>query len=325
MGKITLQELSVELREHIQSAGGAMTFSTYRNTVTLDSRANRVSIGIEQFDTKTDTLLVYKGTDYLHQGTDYTASNTEIVSTFGEWDESTDFHFIVLKNSAIPAETFSGTLLTDDSITNDKLAQNIKIGNLNHLATTEKSNIVAALNEVKNGGLEFGTTREAGKFYRASDAPVSTTELKYDGYFTATRIYNAVFNDYAEYFEKEDSSETIEYGHVVSLGENGGFTKSKEAYDSNVVGVVSNEYAFCIGGEGKEKTELEKYLPLGLAGRVNVKVKGSVKKGDLLVTSDVPGIACKMEKFIPGTVIGKALQDKAEEEVGLVRMLIMCS
>lgn len=325
MSKITLQELSSELREHIQSAGGSMTFSTYRNTVTLNGPTDRVSIGIDKFDTKTDTLLVYKDTDYLHEGTNYTASNTEIVSTSEEWKAGSNFNFIVLKNSATPAKTFSGTLLTDDSVTNDKLAANIKVGNLNHLATTEKSNIVAAINEVKKGGLEFGTKREAGKFYRSNEAPTSTNDLKYDGHFSATRIYNAVFNDYAEYFEKEDLDEVIEYGHVIVTGENGGFTKSQKAYDSNVVGVVSNEYAFCIGGEGKEKNELEKYLPIGLAGRVQVKVKGPIKKGNLLVTSELPGVACKMEDFVPGTVIGKALEDKEDEAVGLVRILIMCS
>lgn len=323
MGKITLQELSPELRTYIENASGSMTFTTYKSTTTLSGAADRVAINIAEFDIVTDTLLVYKNGDYLHNGRQYTASNTEIVSAEGQWAGGTNFDFIVLKNTAIPATQFSGTLLTDNSVTDEKLSQTIKIGNLNHLATSEKSNVVAAINEVKNGGLAFGTTRQPGKFYRASEAPVSSDDLKYDGYFTATRIYNAVFNDYAEYFEKENKDEVIEYGHVISMGENGGFTKSQKAYDSTVIGVVSNEYAFCIGAEGREENELENYLPIGLAGRVPVKVKGPVQKGDLLVTSEFPGVARKMEDFIPGTVIGKALESKSDESIGLVRMFIM--
>ena len=42
-------------------------------------------------------------------------------------------------------------------------------------------------------------TKAAGKFYTGSTAPTSSTRINYDGYLYSTRVYNSVFNDYAEY------------------------------------------------------------------------------------------------------------------------------
>ena len=60
-------------------------------------------------------------------------------------------------------------------------------------------------------------------------------------------------------------------------------------------------------GSNKEK------LPLALAGVVKCKAtaeNGSIKRGDLLVTSSLPGYAMKADpqEVKPGMLIGKAMQ-----------------
>lgn len=159
-------------------------------------------------------------------------------------------------------------------------------------------------------------------FHYDNVAPTGSTRLNYNGYFYATRVYNAVYNDYAEYFEKGDK--TVEPGDVIVCSEDNDneYIKSNGAYSNLVVGVCSDSYGHILGGEGKESDE-DNFIPLGLSGRVNVKVVGDINKGDLLVTSDIPGVAMKSEKYIPGTVIGKALESHVGNQINRIKMLIM--
>ena len=48
----------------------------------------------------------------------------------------------------------------------------------------------------------------------------------------------------------------------------------------------------------------------------------SIRRGDLLVSSPLPGHAMKMKAFIPGTVIGKALEP-LDSGTGMIRVLVM--
>lgn len=150
----------------------------------------------------------------------------------------------------------------------------------------------------------------------------NSKKLFYNGYFYANRVYNAVYNDYAEYFEKGNT--IVEPGDVVICDDdnNKSYIKSSEAYSRLVVGVCSDTYGHLLGGEGKASDE-DNYIPIGLSGRVNVKVTGDVKKGDLLVTSDIPGVAQASTQYIPGTVIGKALENHCGNSIDRISMLIM--
>lgn len=165
-----------------------------------------------------------------------------------------------------------------------------------------------------------GTTALAGYFYAGTTAPSNTNRMNYDGYFYATRSYNPVYQDYAEYFAKD---EDLEAGDVVVANPDGmGYIKSRCAYEKVVVGVVSDQYAQCIGGDGGDNVE-EKFAPIGLAGRVRVKVTGDIKPGDLLVSSTIPGVATSTDGYIPGTVLGKALQYHSGRDISTIEMLIL--
>jgi len=167
------------------------------------------------------------------------------------------------------------------------------------------------------------TPNTNGCWDSSTTAPTGTARLNYSGYLYATRVYNAVYNDYAEFFKKD---EEMEPGDIVAVNPNGlGYIKSREAYSHLVVGVVSDEYAHCIGAPANltaEEIERE-YAPVAMSGRVYVKVTGSVKKGELLVASPLSGMAMSMDKYIPGAAIGKALEDYNGGGTGRVRMLVM--
>ena len=169
-----------------------------------------------------------------------------------------------------------------------------------------------------------GTTRTTGTFYGGTTAPTGTTRLNYDGYLYATRSYNAVYNDYAEYFLKDEQE--IEAGDIIIKNPDGhGFIKSQKAKSNLVVGVMSTDYAQCIGGDRDVSVEEqeEKYAPVGMAGRVPVKVTGRIELGDLIVSSHIPGVGMASKEYTPGTVVGKALEVHDSDEVGKIEMLIM--
>ena len=138
------------------------------------------------------------------------------------------------------------------------------------------------------------------------------------GEIKASRVWNAVWNDYAEFFEK---GEEVEPGDIVALDMDADEEHYVKATASSnvVVGVCSNEYGHILGGEaGKtEEENKKKFIPVSLMGRVHVKVMGSVKPGDRITVSNVPGVGRKAEagEHIIGTAVTKAKN-------GLVRMIV---
>ena len=164
-----------------------------------------------------------------------------------------------------------------------------------------------------------GVTSTSGQFDGGSTAPSSTNRLNYNGYLYATKVFNSVYNDYAEYFEKSNGE--FEAGDVIAADEETGkYRKSIGEFDNTVVGVFSDDFAHCIGGNGDGNDD-QNFIPVGLAGRVKVKVIGSVKVGDLLVSSSIDGVAMSGDKS--GCVIGKALESSSDIKIKKIKMLIL--
>ena len=162
-----------------------------------------------------------------------------------------------------------------------------------------------------------------------------TCTINTDGSFNSAKVYNAVWNDYAEFFER---GEETEVGDIIALDENSDEERYiKATSDSNViVGVHSDTFAHLIGGENPPSGEdfyeynIKKFIPIGLAGRVKVKVIGPVKKGDYITISpfnDGVGISinnhCEKYGWTVGRTIGQALESKDTEDIGLIKILIM--
>lgn len=151
------------------------------------------------------------------------------------------------------------------------------------------------------------------------------------------RVYNAVYNDFAETFEKDNVEEIAKPGELISLNPKTGKYKVCDKFEDNlVVGVQSNTYAFLAGGNRVNNTQdildLEKeYFTVGLSGKVWVRVVddsdgGNINPGDLLISSREKGKACKSQYKIQGTIIGKALTKPKyidEYDCKMVLMLVM--
>lgn len=124
----------------------------------------------------------------------------------------------------------------------------------------------------------------------------------------------ATYADLAEYYEAD---RIYDVGTVLIFGGDREVTTTTRPSDSRVAGVVSNSAAY----------EMNKDCPgiavcIALQGRVPVKVVGSVKKGDILVTSMIEGYATVRNDLTPGIAIGKAIAVKDTDEPGLVEVAV---
>ena len=141
------------------------------------------------------------------------------------------------------------------------------------------------------------------------------------GNIVAAGTINAKYQDVAEWVP---SSKQLPAGTVVVLDstKSNQVTSSTVSYDTRVAGVVSEQPGIALGEKSESK------VLVATTGRVRVKVdasKGAIHIGDLLVTSDIPGVAMKSEPVefagrkmhMPGTLIGKALEplEKGKGEI----------
>jgi hypothetical protein len=126
---------------------------------------------------------------------------------------------------------------------------------------------------------------------------------------------NNIVAKYQDVAEWVPSSEQLAAGTVVVLDStrSNQVISSSVSYDTRVAGVISAQPGITLGEKSDSK------VLVATTGRVKVKVdasKGPIRIGDLLVTSDVPGVAMKSDAVNlggvqfhrPGTLIGKALE-----------------
>lgn len=135
MGKITKQQLSDGLLDYIASNKGS-NIAFKKNSVVIPNAIDRVAIGIQGYNKKTDLLMVYKNTIYLEEDRMYSISEDSqyIIIPNGNWEANTLFNFIVIKNSSsgnngnnnIPNSGNGNFEIVDGSITEAKLDQNVK-------------------------------------------------------------------------------------------------------------------------------------------------------------------------------------------------------
>ena len=108
-------------------------------------------------------------------------------------------------------------------------------------------------------------TTGPGLFFKtiSAPAPTSTIVSVYDGYFYATKVFNAVWMDIAEFMLRCENSEP---GDVIVMTKEG-VRKSFKRAQPSVVGVNSDTFGYALGADNQEMK-----VPIGLIGRVNGKV-----------------------------------------------------
>lgn len=142
---------------------------------------------------------------------------------------------------------------------------------------------------------------------------------------SASTYFNTVFAkatsaQYADLAEKYTADADYPPGTVVSFGGSAEITVSKIDHDASVAGVISTDPAFVMN----TGLDNQYVATVALAGRVPCRVKGIIAKGDRLVSSDIPGVAERLDmaRYQPGCIIGKALEAHDSAGEGQIEVVV---
>ena len=140
--------------------------------------------------------------------------------------------------------------------------------------------------------------------------------------------------DVAELFDITGESKSYEPGDVLVISEVTDRTveKSTTANSTRVAGVYATKPGVLLT-EKNINENVDNMIPMGVVGVIPTKVcdeNGPVKRGDLMVTSSLPGHAMKaipaivngIEIYPTGAIIGKALENFDGEGSGMIKILV---
>ena len=252
------------------------------------------------------------------------------------WDESAD-KFTMGTTTATAADKSGGV-----SVTAGTLVANIE-GNVTGNVTGNTSGSsgsctgTAAVATAVTAADESTDTSCNVLFVTAATGdlgPKTGTNLTFNssaGTLTTTTFVGALTGtataaQYSDVAERFASDSAYAPGTVVALGGAAEITQVNEEGSDEVFGVISStdQAAFMMnGGAGNDDT----HPYIAMTGRVDVKVIGSVNKGDRLISASVPGYARAATKAecTAFNVIGRALTGKTEAGQGSVLAAVRVS
>ena len=237
--------------------------------------------------------------------------------------------------------TPTNAITVDGSTTAVTIAGDLTVGgttttiNTNNLLV-EDPLVVLAKNVTGTPGydaglvVERGTSTNVGWIWDESSdewAAITTTETgstagnvtidSYANIHCGTLTGLATSAQYADLAECFESDYNYDPGTVVQIGGEREVTMCEKKASTDVLGVVSTYPAYLMN------SEQENSVQVALAGRVPVKVTGSITKGDRLVSSGNGTARKATEKEMTAfNVIGRALESNSDEGEKLVLCVV---
>ena len=262
-------------------------------------------------------------------GTDLTVTSTGVLNLTATGNTAITNNATVGGNLTVTGDfTVNGTTTTV-STTNTTIADNLIELNTGISQSFNDAGIIIERGSTgNNAAIIFDES--ADKF--AMGLTTSTAADKSGGITVSvgTLLANlegtATAAQYSDVAERFASDEAMAPGTVVALGGAEEICKVNEEGSDEVFGVVSStdQAAFMMnGGAGNDET----HPYIAMTGRVNVKVIGTVNKGDRLISSSVPGYAKAATKAecTAFNVIGRALENKSDLGQGSILAAVRVS
>jgi len=199
-----------------------------------------------------------------------------------------------------------GIFLSDGSLAGDKKNQ---YRNDSHEFLTQSGTNPAPIiadsiqvNALTTGG-NTATGTVTGRWSLTGQSP---NESRFEATYSA---------DIAEYYEGDKE---YDVGTVLIFGGDKEVTTTTRYADTRVAGVVSNTAGFAMHTSCPGAKNL-----VALTGRVPVKVIGKIRKGDILVTSEIEGVAVReLSEIKAGTIVGKAIENFDGDGTGVIEVAV---
>ena len=186
---------------------------------------------------------------------------------------------------------------------------NTKLQELESKLKTEINNTVEKYN-LKNAVTHYNYdiigNKISGKYASTPLSDISCSgNITCSGDINGKRVYFMTYQDLAEAYIP---GEALEAGDIVAIHNDGKVYKA-EAINDCVVGVISNEFANCLGASKEELFNGFK-VAVGMIGKVHVKVKGPIKLGQYIgISLSDSGVGCGLGMTVESKGIGKALEE----------------
>jgi len=180
--------------------------------------------------------------------------------------------------------------------------------------TFTSGNIESVVNIIHSGDIRGGANGSSPD----NGQSLGTTNHTYNAVWATTFHGTATEALYADLAENYLGDADYEPGTVLVFGGDAEVTVCSAKGQTSVAGVVTTNPAHLMNSA----LEGDHVVGLALQGRVPCKVIGSVKKGDMLVTSAVPGYAIVNNSPGVGQVLGKAVGTKDTEDRGVVEIVV---
>ena len=134
---------------------------------------------------------------------------------------------------------------------------------------------------------------------------------------TGQRIYGSYWSDYAEFFPKGEETNPGDLIMLNPYSDTEEYVAHTGEQDIPVIGIHSDEFGHIIGGENPiDKQDfldynLDRNIPVALAGRVHVSFVGKAERNNYVVPSNVKGCAKLYDatKDNPLQIIGILVED----------------
>jgi hypothetical protein len=147
---------------------------------------------------------------------------------------------------------------------------------------------------------------------------IGSSSVEFAGVYATMFYGTATAAQFADLAENYLGDADYEPGTVLVFGGDAEVTVTDKKGDHRVAGVVTTNPAHLMNSA----LEGDHVVGLALQGRVPCNVIGEVRKGDILVTSAIPGYAIVNNTPGVGTVIGKAVGTKETSDRGVVEVVV---
>ena len=309
-----------------------LALNSVMNVIKMAS--NTVATGITDADTLGGQLPSYY-LDYTnHTNTPTTVSSftndagyltsSDTASNSDQLDglDSTQFLRSDTDDTMVGTLTMTGDILPSANVTYN-LGSSTQRWNELWLSTTTVNIGDNALSADINNNMLWNNIQVVLSDVNTDIVPVTdnTYNLGSDTNQFATIYGHVVEATYADLAERYAADAPYEPGTVLVFGGEAEVTTTTKIADRAVAGIVSTDPAYLMNSKaGSSQT----HPAIALKGRVPCKVVGVVKKGDLIVTSNIPGHAkaALENEIVLGSVIGKAIEDKSGVASGIVEVFV---
>tara|TARA_B100001113_G_scaffold340697_1_gene325120 strand:+ start:853 stop:2256 length:1404 start_codon:yes stop_codon:yes gene_type:complete len=223
--------------------------------------------------------------------------------------------------------TVTSDMILNSTIQNEDIANStIRATKLNLSADTlivdtlQANAITGTASIAQLVSLTANNTANETVFLTFADGATGNQGLETDtdlNYNPSTNVLNvtATAANYADLAEMYETDKEYGIGTIVMFGGEKEITIA-DLKTKKVAGVVSEHPAYLMN------KNCENGLAIALQGRVKCRVKGNIRKGDMIVVGEEMGIGVAENNPQCGMVVGKALQDYNSDAEGMIEVVV---